>query len=193
MNNILMDPLPTQWHGIRLNTDFRIGIQISQAMEDNSLNERERAYFITELLFRDKNMPIDGESVMQCLNFFLNDWNHDKSPEKKEKIRVVDYDVDQFRIYADFLTNYRIDLNKIRYMHWWAFCGLLWNLPQYSSSFLNAISIRKEKIDGNTPPAQRKVIKEAQTVYGLEQPEYSNFSEEDINKIDEFDKLILGK
>lgn len=188
-----MDPLPTSWNGIRLNTNFRIGIQIYQAMEDNTLNERERTYFITELLFRDKAISIDGDSVMQCIDFFLNGWYHDKAGSSASKQKLIDYDVDQFRIYADFLSNYGIDLNRIRYMHWWAFSGLLWNLPQYSSSFLNVISIRREKIDGNTPSEQRKAIKEAQKIYGLEQPMYSNFSEEDIKKIDEFDKLILGK
>ena len=41
MNNVLLDDLPTEWHGYKLNTGFEIGIQLMQVQYDNSINEYE--------------------------------------------------------------------------------------------------------------------------------------------------------
>ena len=37
MFNLLLDALPTEYEGYLIRTDYRIGIQISQALEDEEL------------------------------------------------------------------------------------------------------------------------------------------------------------
>lgn len=42
MFNILLDPLPTQYEGFPIDSDFQTGIQILQALEDPELTTQER-------------------------------------------------------------------------------------------------------------------------------------------------------
>lgn len=42
MFNLLLDALPTEYEGYLIRTDYRIGIQISQALEDEELEPYER-------------------------------------------------------------------------------------------------------------------------------------------------------
>ena len=54
MWNVLLDPLPEEWNGYRINTDFSIGIQLMQVQYDNSLNEYEKFSAYLWLLFGDE-------------------------------------------------------------------------------------------------------------------------------------------
>lgn len=42
MYNFLLDSLPEDYEGYLLRTDYRVGIQISQALEDEELSLQER-------------------------------------------------------------------------------------------------------------------------------------------------------
>ena len=41
MFNVLLDPLPTEYKGFPIDSDFQIGIQIMQALEDGKLSRQE--------------------------------------------------------------------------------------------------------------------------------------------------------
>ena len=104
--------------------------------------------------------------------------------------RLVDYDIDQWRIYADFRQIYGIDLS-LDDMHWWMFNGLLWNMPYKQSSFQQVIEIRRKKITSKMGKEERQAIKEAQEMYALEQPEEKKeYTEDEKAKIDEYDQMM---
>ena len=42
MINVMLDPLPVEWNGYKVNTDFRIGIQIYILQYDKDLNKFEK-------------------------------------------------------------------------------------------------------------------------------------------------------
>ena len=111
---------------------------------NKDLNAYEKSDALIWLLFDDREHP-EGEELQECVEWFLNGWFHDKPGSSKDKRRLVDYDVDQWRIYADFRQIYGIDLS-LDEMHWWTFCGLLWNLPYKQSSFQQVIEIRRKEI-----------------------------------------------
>ena len=144
MINVMLDPLPDEWHGYEINTSFRIGIQVLLVQYDKELNEYEKSDALIWLLFDDREHP-DGEELQECVEWFLNGWFHDKSGSSQDKRRLIDYDVDQWRIYADFRQIYGIDLS-LDDMHWWMFNGLLWNMPHERSAFMQVIEIRRKKI-----------------------------------------------
>ena len=52
MFNVMLDELPDMWEGFPIDTDFRIGVQISQIMEDKDLSDNEKWDTSAELLFR---------------------------------------------------------------------------------------------------------------------------------------------
>ena len=196
MNNVLLDDLPTEWHRYKLNTGFEIGIQLMQVQYDNSINEYDKADTFLWLLFGDgeslREHP-EGEEFVECFQWFLNGWFHDNpDPESQNsRERLVDYDVDQWRIYADFRQIYGIDFESIDYMHWWMFCGLLWNMPFKQSSFLQVVSKRQEKPVSGSTPEYRKALAKAQKIYALDQPEQKReYTEDEKNAIDEYDRMM---
>ncbi len=195
MNNILLDELPTEFEGYNVNTSFRVGIQISLMQDDPDLASNERVMLMTELLFGDEDGKInqlpDNETFMRCVEWFMSGWYHDKTVEKEDNRKLIDYDIDQFRIYADFISIYGIDLNTAE-LHWWAFQGLLWNMPHERSAFLQAIELRTKKPRKNASPEERKAIERGHKIYDLDQPKIELTVEQE-QKIDAYDKLFGKK
>lgn len=189
MINVMLDPLPTEWRGYEVNTSFRIGIQVFLVQYDKELNEYEKSDALIWLLFDDREHP-DGEELQECVEWFLNGWFHDKSGSSQDKRRLIDYDVDQWRIYADFRQIYGIDLS-LDDMHWWMFNGLLWNMPHEQSSFQQVIEIRRKKVTGKMGNEERKAVQEAQRIYALDQPEVKKeYTENEKGAIDEYDRMM---
>lgn len=197
-NNILYDALPEEWNGYQINTWFQVGIQIYLVHEDETLSDMEKGQIITDLLFGDivedeevtREYPTDQEEFKACIEWFLNGWCHDNSPKQKQTRKMMDYYKDQYRIYADFRQIYGINLNEAD-LHWWEFCGLLWNMPPKQSSFMRVIEIRCKKIGKNTGKEEKQSIIEAQEVYSLEQPKKKKeYTKEEETKIDAYDKMM---
>ncbi len=189
MINVMLDPLPEEWNGYKVNTSFRIGIQVFLVQYDKDMNAYEKADVLTGLLFDDREHP-DGEEFQECVQWFLNGWFHDNAGSSSDNRRLIDYDVDQWRIYADFLHAYGIDLS-LDDMHWWTFNGLLWNLPYKQSSFLQVIDIRRKEITSKMGKEEKDAIREAQKIYALDQPEVpKEYTSEEIAKIDEYDRMM---
>lgn len=193
MRNVMLDPLPSWWNGYEVNTDFRVGMQVYILEYDPDLSKAEKSYLIECLLFEDENGELretpQGDDLQECITWFLNGWFHDREEKTKNTRRLVDYDIDQWRIYADFLQIYRIDLSTVD-MHWWKFNGLLWNMPYKMSSFMQVIEIRQKKIDANMSKAEKEAIQNAKRIYDLDQQVEREYTEEEKSKIDAYDQMM---
>lgn len=189
MNNVLYEPLPEEWNGYPINTWFQVGVQIYLASEDKELLDFERAEIIAALLFPAAVPPPD--ELAECLSWFLNGWCHDKSPQEKKRKKLIDFNVDQWRIYADFRQIYGINLNETE-LHWWEFMGMLWNMPQRQSSFLQVIEIRQKKITSKMGKEEKEAIRKAQYIYGLENTadkQKKEYTVDEKQKIDNVDYM----
>ena len=190
MFNVLLDPLPEEWKGYRINTDFSIGIQMQQALEDESLSTYEKYYVCAEMLFDDK-IPDNWVDISEAIEWFLTSYNHD-NPGKKQKNKTMDWDVDQWRIYAAFRSQYNIDLNT-EHLHWFIFMGLLTNLEE--CTFQRIIDIRQKEVDSKMGSEQREHIKELKRIYGLNEAQAEESEEERKERmaaVDEFNRLRKG-
>ena len=183
--NVILDPLPEEWNGHKLDTDFRVGIQITMAMEDPGLSDSEKAYVAGSLLFLDPE-EVSVDDLFGALGWFLNAWCADKHGKRKEEKSVMDFDIDQWRIYTAFKKQYGIDLNKEN-MHWFVFMGLLTNLEE--CAFTRIIEIRTKKIKGKMDRETKKAIEELQKVYAIDQTEVK-MTEEQKQKDEEFRRLL---
>lgn len=192
MNNVMLDNLPTEWNGYKVNTDFRIGMQIYTLQYDKEINKYEKTNAILYLMFSDEYGDLrvhpQYNELNECISWYLNGWYHDNTGSSKNTNRFIDYDVDQWRIYADFLQIYGIDLS-VADMHWWKFNGLIWNMPRRLSSLMEVIEIRQKKIEKNMSSKEKDAIRNAQNIYALEQPEKEYTSEEN-EKIDDYDRMM---
>lgn len=190
MSNVLYQPLPDEYQGVKVNTDFQIGIQVSLCLEDMELTEDERMRCALYLLFGNDDGTVRElpEDIEGCFTWFLSGWNHDNKAEDNDKRKVMDFFVDQGRIYADFIQIYGINLNRAS-MHWWEFCWLLWNMPYKYSSFHQAIEIRTMKPKKGASAEERRAIANAQKVFSLEETP-KEYTEQEKQAIDTYDEMM---
>ena len=197
MYNVLLDPLPEEWNGHQIDPAFQNGIQIMQLMEDEEITEREKVLLAADLLFLD---PL--ETIQEALDgivWFMGGWNTDRpdADEKKED-PVMDWDIDQWRIYSAFRKQYGIDLNNLgkhcvgyqlqdkklipvyedNILHFWAFMGLLTTLDE--CAFTRVADIRAKKLEGKMDPKEKAFYRQAKKRYAIgRQEEREKETEED--------------
>lgn len=185
MYNFLLDSLPEDYEGYLLRTDYRVGIQISQALEDEELSSQERLAVAFSLLYGEGMPPI--ETAYQGLQWFLNGGNLPEQGEGEEQensgeedlgIRFFSFDYDAARLYSGFRRVYGIDLDKTP-MHWFRFLALLGDLGE--CAFTQVVHYRTadvSKMDKET----RRTYMMMRRKYGLPQPE-SEESREFMEKL----------
>jgi len=171
MFNVMLDKLPEKYKGYPINSDFRIGIQMFQIMNDSELSEMEQMYKACELLFDvdDADQFPDMKTMQDGIQWFLSGWYTDNpvNDEKKDH-KDMDYDVDQWRIFSAFLTQFGINLNTVD-MHFWVFMGLLSTLEE--CAFTRIVDIRTKKIDPKMKPSDKAELRKVKERYALERVE----------------------
>ena len=85
MWNILLDPLPTEYKGYPIDSDFQTGIQMFQALNDPELSKAEGMWQACSLLFPSEDKP-DINTAIEGVQWFLSGWYTDnrEDGEKKE-------------------------------------------------------------------------------------------------------------
>lgn len=185
MFNIMLDRLPEEWNRYRIRTDFRIGIQIAQCLNDTEFPSGERIIRAMELLFID--VPDTVEEAREGLTWFLTEFNHDNHPhQKKEEKPLMDYDRDQWRIYSAFLAQYHIDLNTAQ-MHWFVFMGLLSNLEECSHT--RVMELRQREVDPKLPPKSRGQLLRMKQIYAIIPEETLAEKETEKEALEAFNRL----
>lgn len=165
MFNILLDELPEEWNGYPIDSDFQIGIQISQCLEDPALTDAEKLDTAADLLFVDESNRPYGMEAVQGIQWFLNEFNHDHMTGKgRQDPKVMDFDMDQWRIYSAFRHQYGIDLNREK-LHWFVFMGLLSSLDD--CALTRVIEYRQKKITAKMSGEEKKQIQEIKKKYAI--------------------------
>ena len=135
MRNLLTGSLPTsvtiRGREFFAETDFRVMIGLEKLILDSGLDEQTRVISILQTIYT-REMPRD---IVSAFDGVLYIYSCGKPPDKqksetkkkkngeiaiKEKL-IYDYEYDAPYIYGAFLSQYRIDLNDIDYLHWWKF------------------------------------------------------------------------
>lgn len=189
MFNVLLDRLPTEYEGYPIDTDFGIGIQIMQVLEDEELSRNEQIVMALSLLFGDnkENMP-DIETMVNGLMWFLFGWNHDNNVKKGDSEKVTDWDVDQWRIYSAFRQYYRINLQTDN-LHFWEFMALLTTLPD-DCAYARVADIRGKKLTKNMSKEEKEAYRRLKEVYALKQDKTVEYTNEQKQAIDDFDRMM---
>lgn len=168
--NVLLDGLPIQYEGHRINTDFRIGVQMSQAVEDPELNQTEKIAICVDLLFggEDSGPLPDPKTAAAGVQWFLTGWVTDRPGKEKTTTPIMDFDVDQWRIYAAFRSQYHIDLNTAD-LHFWVFMALLSTLNE--CAYTRVLDIRTRKPHKKASAEEKKMLAELKKRFALETKE----------------------
>ena len=132
--NLLIDKLPTDYEGLKIDTNFRSFILFELLMQDSSLKKEEKIMLALNLFFEDKEFE-NAEEIKKAIKGILWFYTLGKSEDKKEikkKEKTVEkkqkaiysFEYDSNLIYSAFLSQYGLDLNEIEYLHWWKFKSL---------------------------------------------------------------------
>lgn len=108
-----------------INADFRTSIQFELLMESDEVPENEKWIKAIELYFG--KIPWDVETAIEAIiSFYCCGKTEEEIKEQSRKMGVSSKQIYSFKhdsalIYAAFIDQYRIDLNNIEFLHWWAF------------------------------------------------------------------------
>ena len=149
MFNILLDPLPDEYEGYLIRTDYRIGMQLNLCYQDADIDDGERAYIAMSLLFGSGTPPVD--LALEALDWFMRCGAPKRTFEGTGNTTMW-FDYDASRIYASFRQTFGVELHKAR-LHWFEFCAMLDSVDE-SSSLSNAIQIRSTDT-GKMQPQER--------------------------------------
>ena len=137
-------------------TDFREYVRLLDMLKDDSLSSTEKAYCLSQYFLEE---PSDFIKAMDALtNFVLMNTDADSKENTNEntgtKKEVYSFEYDFPFIFSAFLSEYSIDIQTIKYMHWWKFRMLFDGLSEkteikqrmmYRSIDLSTIKNKEER------------------------------------------------
>ena len=195
MINVLLDPLPTGYEDesgtfYELDFDFRVGIQVNLIQDDPDLDNIEKIVLTQDLIFTGER-PNDPEVVKDCVSYYISGWYLDNHIEvRKKHIKSSDFNIDQWRIYAAFLSQYQIDLNAIESLHYWVFMGLLANLNE--CAYTRVLEIRTKKMPKGLKGDDLQNFNDAKATYKLGNPMTKEDKDAENFLMDNFFKKNIG-
>lgn len=182
----------------KINSDFRVAIECDKIAKDRKIDDLERALAIIYMLFGDDglNSHEDWSELIKLGQRYLLLNKKNKSLKTENKKPDMDFEQDQPYIRTSFIQDYGYNPYEKEYIHWWDF----WNdLNGLSNSefgnccILNRVrNLRNYDISKIKDSKERAKIIEAQKMVALDSEEddveYNNYTEEELNSINQFYK-----
>lgn len=184
--NILLDVLPetveVDGKSFFIDSDFRTCIIFEKVISDGTLSNRDKVEDMVSLFFTDERPSSLEGATNAILDFYRCGEAPKKEPPKRKKNgnvelkpkMIYDYEYDAPYIYAAFLTQYRIDLNEIEYLHWWKFQALFKSLEGHNK-IAEIMSYRAADLSKIKDKEERARIARLKNIYEL--PENLTFEE----------------
>lgn len=131
----------------KINTDFRIALKCDEIFRDEQIGNYEKTLAIIYLLLGSEALK-DYDHHEQITKLIIKYLLCGKIPSEtnSSKEPSMNFKQDIGYIKASFMSDYKIDIDKIE-MHWWQFNDLLVGLTE--NSILNRVrTIREEPLNG---------------------------------------------
>lgn len=181
--NVFYEPLPKEIivddKKYKIKTDFRDWIMFIDMIKNETMTEEEKIENI-ELWFIDKVPLNKNKMISELINFLnlssLNIPQKKHSPNNNESNNrvIFSYQYDAGYVISAFRETYRIDLLRIKYMHWWEFRMLFDGLPENCELkkriYYRAIDISKIK-----DKAEKNRIKKIQQKISLPNSDMTDY------------------
>ena len=184
--NLILNRLPQYTPSrLKIRTDFRESIKFELLMQDNKLNEEEKVKLALNLYYNLNDITDIKKAVEDIIWFYKGGKkeieNVDKEVKKsnsKEK-QIYSYEFDAEYIYSAFMEQYNIDLNNIKYLHWWKFKTLLISLNE-STLFSKIMGYRAMNINKIKDKDMKRHYKKMKKIYALPDMRSEEEKEEDF-------------
>lgn len=137
MLNVILDGFPEEYEGYLIRTDFRIGIQISEALSDVDLADPEKMITALQLLY-GAGIPTDTKLAEDGLAWFMRGGQPSDDSSPGGRPPTFDFEQDNRFLYSAFRARYGVDLTR-ECLHWFAFLAMLDDLGGCSLSDIMGI------------------------------------------------------
>lgn len=174
--NILLDRLPQHTlNGFRIRTDFRESIKFELLMQDDSINDKDKIGLALNLYYYNVKEIKDIKQAVDDILWFYRcgkdlkniSSNEEKTSEDSNKTKqIYSYEFDDEYIYSAFMEQYKIDLNSIKYLHWWKFRALLNSLNE-NVLFSKILGYREINLSKIKDKEMRNFYKKMKKIYAL--------------------------
>lgn len=166
--NLLVDKLPTDYEGLKIDTNFRSFILFELLMQDNELKEEEKIYLSINLFYKEP--PQDLKKAIEGILWFYRCGEEEKKVGKSggesRKKQIYSYEYDAKLIYSAFLDQYGVDLNEINYLHWFKFKALFEGLKS-DNKICEIMSYRSIDLNKIKDKDERKKYRKLQREFAL--------------------------
>lgn len=148
---------------VKINTDFKIALRCIEISRDVTIGEYEKQLAIVYLLYGKVPLSDDiGTYIDMAYKFLTCNKNSAQTQTEGESELDMDLLYDEKYINASFLSEYQIDLTKVK-MHFWQYCDLIEGLG--SDCILNRIrDIRTCDLSEYSPKYRDKMLKARDSV-----------------------------
>lgn len=169
----------------KINTDYRVALACFKAIEDDSINDTERALaIITLLLGKDVRYKDYEECLNKCAIYLRC------GKEENDDINEVDMDYlqDEETIRTSIRQCYHENINE-KYLHWWEYNELIEGLTE-ETALSQIRELRSYDLSDETDEKKIKQIQKAKNRVALKKHNVKKeFTEEEIKNMEEFRRL----
>lgn len=167
----------------KINTDYHVALQCFEIINDETIDDYERALAIIYLLFGfvpDENADLFLEKAKLFLRCGKPESDIDDDEEKD-----IDFNFDSGYIMASFMSDYKIDLSAVQEMHFWQYIDLIGGLTK-NCVMSRVRELRNYDLSEIKDAQQREEMARAKESVRLPQ----NLTRAQQRAFDEFDRLL---
>lgn len=165
--NILVDKLPTDYEGLKINTNFRSFILFELLMQDRAISKEDKIALSLQLFYEE--IPKDIKKALDGIIWFYTrgkDLKEEKKGSGGLKKKIYSYEHDADLIYAAFKDQYKVDLNEVNDLHWFKFKALFEGLKS-DNKICEIMGYRAVDINKIKDKEEQKRYKHLQREYAL--------------------------
>ena len=169
--NLLINKLPTEVEGIKINTDYKISILFELLMQDIKVPKELKLMKALQMYYPEFNKIKSYEKAIQDMMWFykcgkqIESTNKGVSSNSKYNL-IYSFEYDDKYIYSAFLQQYNIDLQETKYMHWWKFKALFDGLNE-DTEIVKIMGYRSVNLTQIKDTDKRNYYKKMKRLYAI--------------------------
>ena len=169
--NRLSDILESRVGKIEFNTDFRISIMFELLMQDDAVSEQNKIMQSLRLYYPRLEQITNVNKAIEDVIWFYRCGKELANSNKKGKNgkqgkQIYSYEFDDDYIFSAFMQQYKVDLQEIKYLHWWKFKAMFEGLSE-NTKMAEIMGYRAMDISKIKDKEEKKRYKNLQEIYAL--------------------------
>lgn len=144
MIGILPKALEVGGEYFKINSDFRVIINLFDMFSASELTDLEKAYICVNSLFEDEIPDRLFEEAVKKAYWFCDGGDMPKS--EPAKVKMLDWKHDESIIFPAVNKAAGCEVRAVPYMHWWTFLGYLGEIDE--GLFSTVMNIRQKRVEG---------------------------------------------